>query len=98
MFSKRSWVLYKLSSQYTYRDEVQLCITHDPQEMWRCCKRKVLGCLIHRKQKKKHDQHAAVSAQCGENIVMEFVIHFHFNFEWDQEMWRKNFDTSNVGI
>jgi hypothetical protein len=20
---------------------------------------------------------------------MEFVIHFHFNFDWDQEMWRK---------
>jgi hypothetical protein len=40
-----------------------------------------------------------VSDQCGENTVMEFVIHFYFNFDWVQEMWRKkNFGTSNVGI
>jgi hypothetical protein len=56
--------------------------------MWRCFTRKALGWLIHIKHKRRN-RRLVISAEGGENKVMEFVIHFHFNFDWDQEMWQK---------
>jgi hypothetical protein len=42
------------------------------------------------KDTQRPNRHIVISAQCGENTVMEFFVYLHFNFDCNQEMWRKN--------